>query len=297
MLKNLLSLNDQEQKCLEYCLALHNKIISAQNGSDKIFEELQKAPNSAIVKIGTSNEIIESYCKRPEMQDSLQERLQHIDILPQPNINNFDLLRGVFFYNHISGVTPTNEPLPYDTLSVFLEAIRHGSFHATFLLQKHHLEQIQDTLDKKNPVNFSLLFSVLTRAETAAQLHGTPGFLLCVTAYIMAAKYYLSLHDTLVAKTAFQTGLKNLYVAQILEQHSENAINNAYCGEGIKASNIFGLTNFDELIDAFLKNYSDYLDSAALDLAHQQAEETANLWLATHSQITATQKCTFKVTP
>lgn len=155
------------------------------------------------------------------------------EYVPLVTISSLELLKGFYIYQAYLGLIK-NETMTPELFSTVLDYLKlSANLGCFFALNVLCIEGL--ALLKTNP-NAALANEILAYAKSAADLYWTPGYLLLANVY-----QELSLYSSLMfpkgqdeqvnKKYFFQQASIALTMAQLLEDHSQPMINNAYQGK------------------------------------------------------------------
>ncbi|STX28574.1 Ankyrin repeat protein [Legionella beliardensis] len=199
--------------------------------------------------------------KRAELRISFNP---HFTFSSQKYIPDIDFVLGYLLY---LAALQAKKNLHDEAFNDYLtHAIHFNSFHArqTYL---HHL-----IMQKTNSKSASeTILSILHNWEPSLAKHGTPGYLLLANNYLHLVVTRLEIKDEDESQhdNIHFYLWKNLVLAELVEPLSQNAINNAYFGEGLKLSNFMQFNSLKELKDYASKLIKD-------NLVKEQAEHSAH---------------------
>ncbi len=272
-----LQLNDYEHKII-------NKINLLSKEDTAKIEDILLAEckdMASFVRLAIYNPNIRQWC-RLNQQSTWEEGLQELgegvpfeyQFRAQKNLSAFDLLAGSILIN---------ESLKYEEQSVkhifiLLATQLFHSFYATFLLTDHVLTELKDSKEQK------IIESTTNILETAALIHGCPGYVLYSVFNFKLCEFFLKKKLLNRAAAAMHLSYRFLLTAISLEKHCSAELSNALYGKNFSLFNLKlneqkGGALFFPIRNFYKNHYSDFIDP--IDLAAQQeASRLAAHWIS-----------------
>lgn len=191
------------------------------------------------------------------------ENPQYVELLPREFVPPFFGCAVSVLYNR----GHKDEAIKYLEI---LASAPYFNFHALSVLTnrcishwKHEKENTTGSLEE-------MIGSACSYATTAADHHHAPGYLLFAQVNFRAAQA-LQDRNKKSAWAHYENAYKHLLMAQKLEPHCSAAIQRAYLGQGIKASNQWGIGTIAGVITQLL----DFLRQAKIFIVIERAEAAA----------------------
>lgn len=297
-LENFLTLSKEEE---DLKVQLEHLIDTYKKSKDMAVEALikrianQKLKMDSLIKIAENSPSLFNLIQHENLKELWQEawrlmganpisvkktdKEEFHDMLPQKKITCISLLFGYFYYQkalkirQITGKLYTGLELEY-----LKKAENHNSFHGLNALNKLDLKFLK--LCERNKQHCPYVERIIQTAEIAANYHGTPGYLILAETYYSIAEYNHALNDDESVTLSLILCLQSLTSASLRMIESEAAINNAYFGQGLAASNPFKLDNIEDMKKLIITNAGTYLTQEDIQYADQVSglfKEDSNL--------------------
>ncbi|MBN9227291.1 MULTISPECIES: DUF5630 domain-containing protein [Legionella] len=241
--------------------------------NDEQKHELIKNPGiETITRIAHHNPAFEAFCRRTELTGywtkiwcsygaalTQQNSMSSILLFSQPQLNQFDLVRGAhFFYFSQKIRKEINRDFGFSELESLKMAIQYGSVHATQRYNAYIYQQLQQANAKESETLYSKL---IANSKLMLPHYGSYGYMVLAEAM---AHYCLWLHKNFElkqAKEAYTRVLESLDYAESILKESQYSIHNASLGLGLKCSNSLGFESPSQAKDFFIKYYEKLLES------------------------------------
>lgn len=254
--------------------------IFNQADENKKFELIKNQNVETIVRIAYHIENIEIFCGRVELKEhwekiwcaygvalSHQKNLPLILFFSQPQLNQFDLVRGAFFF-HFSQEARKNmkKDFGFSEVESLKIAIQYRSVHA---IQRYN-EYLYHKIKKANPEESHLLFQELvSNSKRMLPQYGSYGYMVLAEAHGQNCIRLLNNHEIEKAEQEYKLVLEALDNATLILNESQYSIQNASLGFGLKYSNSWGFESPLQAKEFFIKYYEQTLDSMSFsDSAH-----------------------------
>lgn len=180
--------------------------------------------------------------------------------IEQPGIKNADLVSGYLLF--LLELKPKTAETSASDETCLFKPTDLLSFH--LVRQRLHLMFLKEE-------NLTAFSKVLSSLESFAKLQGAPGHLLLANGYMQLALRYQKLNSYTRCQDAFKMCWKYLHIAELTQDVSQAAINNAYFGKGLVLATPFALaTIFD--MKSYLRSIAG---SKLLPMANQVGAEYA----------------------
>jgi hypothetical protein len=219
--------------------------------------------------------------------------LTYYYLKPQLGISNFDLLRGMFFYDKAI-VAHNNED--QDSEFAFLnKAANCRSYHAVRTLTQLNYKKLRKmpglTHKQLNEMIIPILWIIIP--------HGTPAFLLAAFMYFFIAKYHQKRgNQEELVDLCRRYVLQYLYAATSCMEQSAHAIDNAYNGSRIAQFPGKWSINIDEiskLTENLREQYNMNTDVAKF-LMEQGKKTAAEFTMHVAAEAHLSEECTQDLT-
>lgn len=252
--------------------------VSYNNLSQDRFQLLlNRADNNLLTLItrAAKDSSLRADCLLPEFDQTWELKWSTLNnvtreqpLLPQPNIPAFYRVAGIYLYYF---GTAKKGNMAYLTMAA---KDPYNSFHALRALADQCTAMLSEGKENVDVVKDPL--KVIKKAHyyaaQAAKVHHAPGYLLLADVNFWSAQFLQSYHKDINAATAYyEMGLKNLFVANALVPHCGAAMQNAYFGQGIPASNQWG---FDS-VEALMLNLQTFCRQGQIQVVAERAREPA----------------------
>lgn len=239
MLRALPSLDSTQSASLSYFKFVIHRFILGKFSAEKLASDFagialatdgKPANNPVVLHVLKSflseaieNEKIHVFCCTSIEPVILTYMLDYYGLLPQPGINSFDLLLGIFLCNKVRKKT-TNPTKAFRLL--FRAASEYNSFFAFFELLNFFLHDLKSlTKTQLEDYDFSRFFEILLGGE----IHGTPMYLVRACFYFWSAELQRE-QGIEVDRGWYYETLKFLYAADKIQLYSEASVTNANFG-------------------------------------------------------------------
>jgi hypothetical protein len=209
--------------------------------SERPFNFLKKSPDKLMLinlSLQPENEMLKNFCYQEEMiqfwddiwklmgkdptfpEAQKNPLLVYHELKPQKKILSYELVCGMSLYNK------TYQYPVAMHLEMLHDAARYHNFAALESLAYLYGNQI-------NAGNWVEPKSCLAELVKSAEIHGSPGYLLCAKMCIDYSCYYFKKADTKNYQQCLTQCLAYLYAAELLESFCQAEIHNAYYGKNI----------------------------------------------------------------
>ena len=222
-----------------------------------------------IARVSQNNQAFELFCKSVEMKNSWeklwcaygvvlsgQQKLDKIVFYIHPKTNQFDLVRGAYFY-HLSQRIKINMKIDfsYSEMESVKLAIKYGSVHAIQRFNEFLYEKIQSARDENKDTLYN---QIIMNSMGMFPDSGSYGYMVLAEGLGGYALWLLERGDTVKAEQIFNKSMKSLDKAALILVPSQQSIHNASLGRGLKTSNSLGI-NTPENAKIILKEKFDLL--------------------------------------
>lgn len=239
------------------------------NRINDALEAIKSQPDFKIIIELIDDPIVRQYLYHEDLREFWDKILRAKDLQPHPIIHSLHLCIGYYFYNKACRIS---EKCEKKTLH-FLKAEEYGCFDAILELNDNLYDEF---CDPKNTDKNLIMKQMLARMTRLANLHATPGFIHLAKICLHIGNYWKSINNSNAASTSYAMALQHLYTAKKLLPYSEATINNAYSGQGLAASNKWGIDNIDTAIKSLVEAYPCSLDQATIARAQKGADFAAS---------------------
>ncbi len=286
--KNFFPLSEEEVNIHQ---EFQKKLEVFDKYSKNIFTYLLNLKNTKLlVKLAEHNAILAEHCNRKEMEPYWNEvwrlmsryptfleaekdsTLAYRELVPQPGISSFDLVRGMILYD--IAIEFFREGKKDSMLAFMQQAAHYKCYYAVSALSGFDYDCLQGV----SAIESSELNGMLERIKSIILPHGTPAYLLLASMLITIAQYHQRRGDCAGEFGFYCEALKNLHAAQYSKEYSTAAIYNAYYGSAIARTRQFEIDMDDK------KSISRYRETLGikLDLNMQY-----NLMRTAHKEVEA----------
>jgi hypothetical protein len=187
-------------------------------------------------------------------------------LLPQPNLAPFYRVAGLCLFQL---GTDKKRNKPYLTMAA---KEPYYNFHALKALADECIASFHEGKENVIKDPLAAIKKAQYYAVQAAKCHHAPGYLLLADVNFWSAQFLQSYNeDITIAMGLYEIGYTHLIIAQTLLPHCEAAIHNAYFGQGIKASNQWGLDS----VESLMVNLQSFCRQGAVLIVTERAKETA----------------------
>ena len=183
-----------------------------------------------------------------------EKQSEELYIYSHPDIPLFDLMRGIYFFYHSQQIRKESND-PASELSLLKHAMRFSSIQA---MQRYHERLYQELVDHPGPAP-ELFREIIRNCVTMLDFYGSYAYIMLTEAYCRHALYLSQNNQVPEANAQYQAALIACDQAERYLGVSEPSIYNASFGEGLKASNTFGLETVTEIKQYLLDNKSRLL--------------------------------------
>ena len=192
----------------------------------------------------------------------------------QENISSQRLVYGYIFYLlSLQQRLTSNTKFGHTEHQLLKIAASYDSFHALSELMRHNIAVLPAVSDIHLSQHIQELIEL---GNQAANAHKTPGYLLLVDAYTAIANHHAQSddHDSQVsAYHALYCAFKNLKLAELYQEASSAAIQNAYFGQGIIASNPYELSSISTIQNALADLTAGRIKPLEITSAYSEAQQ------------------------
>ncbi|MCW8409861.1 DUF5630 domain-containing protein [Legionella sp. PATHC035] len=222
-----------------------------------------------ITRIAHHDPVFEAFCNREELKDywekiwcasgvalSQQKNVPLILFFSHPQLNQFSLVRGTYFYFLSQEVRKEmNIDFGFSEMEAIKMAIRYGSVHA---IQRYN-ECIYSKLQHANNKESETLYQeLIANSKLMLPHYGSYGYMVLAEAMAHYCFWLLQDHEAEKAQEIYILVLESLDYAQLILEDSQYSIHNASFGQGLKYSNSLGFESPSQA-KAFFKNQYDAL--------------------------------------
>ncbi|WP_347252334.1 DUF5630 domain-containing protein [Legionella sp.] len=261
--------NQGNKKALPYTMIHAHILRNFNNGNLK--EKLELIKNTPLEIVATLADYdlnFALHCNHEELDEhwgklwcahgvylARQKKLPEILLYSHPELNQFDLARGVHFF-HLSQEMRKKQrcDFSYSEIKFLKIAIEYGSVHA---MQRYN-EYLYHELKKANAQETEALYTRLI--NNSKQLHeqsGSYGFMVLAEAFGHYCMWLLDNSEFEKAEAVYQSILQSLEYAQKTLCASTYSIKNASLGFGLECSNSMGINSPEEAKKFFIELYQE----------------------------------------
>jgi hypothetical protein len=221
---------------------------------------------SFVIKVANVNKEFEIMCKKPEYDGLWGEQYRLVgykltydlekcvNLLPHKS-NNFDLLRGIYFYMESQKVRDELKSCFSSQEILFLEeAMKYKSVHAT---QEYNYYLFFEALENSFlsiPEKTSLLDQAIKNCKMILASYGSYAYMMLAEAYVRFAELSQKNSNFQNKTMAIEAAKKSINFAKTKYEMSLGVIFNASLGRGIEKSNSFSL-NPEQALEMLNKNF------------------------------------------
>jgi hypothetical protein len=241
--------------------------ILTNDKTDEIIQRLQSIPYKSLLRLSENSSVIEKWCELPAMQAywenlwattagrkptpreaKLDAELTYRPLRPQSTISAFNLMRGVWLYDH-ANATAHKEPANPHIQPLLEKAAQLHCFEAIRAINRINMTKLY-----QGDISLTLedIKNVISDLEKEIEFHGTPVLLLLALSYFEAGSLYAE-EDVITSDRYFCLALMYVVLAEQVAELSVNAIHNAYYGLGLNESNSYGWGTFTKWREVILE--------------------------------------------
>lgn len=191
---------------------------------------------------------------------------QHHKIVfhPQPKLNNFNLVRGAYYF--LQALLEDQKNLyTASSLDLLKKAIKYGSIHA--------MQRYNQYLYKKDDLDEEDFREIIKNNQSIVCSYGSFSYMMLAEAYYQFTLWHLKQGHLQKANTVSLMALQCCDLAQSILDKSTLATENASIGEGLKASNSEQLSSPESLKEYMVTN----LFKLQLSNVHMKPAESKDL--------------------
>lgn len=257
-------------------------LTGALSAEEKINHIRQEQQLFLIIEFANENAVIQNLCGSEELAGFWKSLLadpvefkrkarwpaDNFSFIPQPMIPIFNFISGIYFYYKYLGEKEFFEKNDIKTLE---KSIKYGFFPAVLELIDIPVILASVKNNKFEQEHLPKLSSMLEIAQNAAELHGTPGYILLANLCMCAASHFRkNKMEGFSATKFFMQAVSYFEAANILSPACEVASYNASFGQGIKATNVNHFKSIVELQNDCIATAGKYLLPPQIVFAKEQ---------------------------
>lgn len=240
-------------------------IFNQANHTKKI-ELIKNQKIETIARIAYHFTSIEVFCNHSELKEhwgkiwcaygvalAQQKKLPLMMFFSQPQLNQFDLVRGAYFF-HLSQEIRKNmkNDFGFSEIESIKIAIRHGSVHAIQRYNEYIYYKLQQAITEESD---SLYQELITNSKLMLPHYGSYGYMVLADAISCYCLWLLNNFKIEEAQAEYKHVLKSLDYAELILNESKYSIQNASIGVGLKCSNSMGFEVPSQAKDFFIAYY------------------------------------------
>lgn len=164
------------------------------------------------------------------------------------DLNPFDLLRGIYFYAYTVRESKKTTPFSYPELSLLREGIKYKSVHC---IQRYNI-YIFNECEKNNipdEKKSELLKEAISNCKKLISAYGSYAYMMLAEAYYRYGQFLLQSGKQADFERSCNAAISACREASVHLSESTYSIHNASLGQGLQASNSFGIASPEEAID------------------------------------------------
>ena len=188
-----------------------------------------------------------------------QKNLPLMLFFSQPQLNQFDLVRGAYFF-HLSQEIRKNmkRDFGFSEVESLKIAIRHGSVHAIQRYNEYIYQKLQQASTEES---YSLYQELISNSKLMLPHYGSYGYMVLAEAKCHYCLWLLNNFKVEEAQTEYIQVLESLDYAELILNESKYSIQNASIGEGLKCSNSMGFESPSQAKNFFITYYKKSIET------------------------------------
>ncbi|WP_131795996.1 DUF5630 domain-containing protein [Fluoribacter gormanii] len=246
--------------------------IFNQANHQKKLELIKKQKIETIARIAYHDPSIEIFCKHPDLEEywgkiwcaygvalTLQKNLPLMMFFSQPQLNQFDLVRGAYFF-HLSQEIRKNlkNDFGFSEIESIRIAIRHGSVHAIQRYNEYIYYKLQQASTEES---YSLYQELIANSKLMLPHYGSYGYMVLADALSHYCLWLLNNFKFEEAQAEYKHVLESLDYAELILNESKYSIQNASIGTGLKCSNSMGFETPSQAKEFFIAYYKQSIEA------------------------------------
>ncbi|WP_454780410.1 DUF5630 domain-containing protein [Legionella sp. WA2022007384] len=245
-----------------------------QSNREKQLGLIKNQKIETIARIASHIPSIEVFCKDPELDEywgkiwsaygialAEQNNLPLMMFFSQPQLNQFDLVRGAYFF-HLSQELRKNikNNFGFSELESLKFAIRYGSVHAIQRYNEYIYLKLQQASTEES---YALYQELIANSKLMLPHYGSYGYMVLAEAISHYCFWLLNNSKTEEAKSEYAHVIEALDYAELILKKSEYSIQNASIGRGLKCSNSMGFELPPQAKDFFIAHYTNSIAASS----------------------------------
>ncbi len=244
-----------------------------QADDKKRLELIKNQKIETIARIAYHIHSIEAFCNHSELKEywgkiwcaygvalSQQKNLPLMMFFSQPQLNQFDLVRGACFF-HLSQEIRKNmkSDFGFSEIELIKIAIQYRSVHAMQRYNDCIYSKLQQASAEES---YPLYQELITNSRLMLPHYGSYGYMVLADAIAHYCLWLFKNFEIEKAQTEYKRVLESLDNAGLILKESKYSIQNASLGVGLKCSNSMGFELPSKAKDFFIEYYEKSQASA-----------------------------------